>query len=122
MTSKATFSKEAKLLKAVLMQFSKGKTKLFRNNVGLFMTKDGRRVMTGLCKGSSDIIGWTEVEIKPHMVGKRVAVFTALETKAAKGKPTKEQTNFVNTVKEAGGLANIVYTLDDVKKTIDLLT
>jgi len=122
MTSKMTFSKESVFLKKALMTFSKGSTRLFRNNVGLFQTKDGRKVMTGLCKGSSDIIGWTEVEIKPHMIGKKVAVFTAIETKAAKGKPTKEQINFVEKVKEAGGLATVAYTLEDIKKTLDLLT
>lgn len=78
--------------------------RLFRNNVGLFDTLDGRKIRTGLCVGSSDLIGWTEVTITPEMVGRKVAVFTAVEVKAPRGRLTKEQAAFIAAVNRHGGI------------------
>ena len=91
------------------MKCSRGVTKLFRNNVGLFKTIDGRTVRTGLCKGSSDIIGWTSLEVTPEMVGMNVALFTAIEVKD-KSKATEEQLHFISVVKDAGGIAGIAHS------------
>lgn len=56
--------------------------------------------------GTSDLIGWTTVEITPKMVGRKVAVFTAIETKESGGGDKREgQINFVDQIKEAGGIA-----------------
>lgn len=81
--------------------------RLFRNNVGSLQDARGRYVQYGLCVGSSDLIGWTEVEITPDMVGKRVAVFTAIEVKAPKGKPTEAQNAFIDAVLRSGGRAGV---------------
>ncbi len=108
--------KESILLRSVLSSAPYYKSVLFRNNVGLFSTinKVGsqRMVRTGLCKGSSDGIGWTERVITEGMVGKKIAIFTAIETKSEKGKATVEQKEFINRVLEAGGIAGIVRDLD----------
>ena len=79
----------------------------FRNNVGLFTTKDGRKIRTGLRKGSSDLIGWTPIKITKEMVGKTVAVFTAIEVKQNGKKPEKggEQEKFIENVNRVGGIA-----------------
>lgn len=87
--------------------------RLFRNNVGGLQDATGRYVQYGLCVGSSDLIGWTEVEITPDMVGKKVAVFTAIEVKAAKGRPTQLQQDFIAAVRTAGGLAGIARSRAD---------
>lgn len=110
--------KESGVLHAILKGFSNGPTRLFRNNVGLFQTADGRKVMTGLCKGSSDIIGWTSVTVTENMVGHKLAVFTAIEVKGPRGRPTKEQVNFIEQVQNAGGLAQICFSTEDVKKLL----
>ena len=94
--------------------------RLFRNNVGTGWvgktTHQGSRVIienprplqAGLCQGSSDLIGWTTVEVTPDMVGKKIAVFTAVEVKASTGKVSSEQINFIQRVREAGGIAGAV--------------
>lgn len=87
--------------------------RLFRNNVGLFKTQDGRNVQTGLCIGSSDLIGFQSITITPEMVGQKIAVFTAIEIKTPKGKPTHEQINFIECVRKFGGIAAIVKSVDD---------
>lgn len=91
-----------------MSQFSR----MFRNNVGAFKTK-GRWIKFGLVKGSSDLIGWTRVEIMPDMVGKTVAVFTAVEIKTKTGKATPAQLYFVERVKLDGGYAGIARSVED---------
>lgn len=68
----AEYNVQAKILLAA----SRLSNRLFRNNVGLFKTIDGRIIKTGLHNGSSDLIGWTQVKITPDMVGKTVAILT----------------------------------------------
>lgn len=81
----------------------------FRNNVGAFLTLDGKRkVRCGLHPGSSDRIGWRSVEITPEMVGQRLAVFVAIEVKRPDGSLSDEQGRFLSAVHEAGGEAVLV--------------
>lgn len=80
---------------------------LFRNNVGALKDKDGRVVSYGLCKGSSDLIGWRPLLITQDMVGKTIAQFVAVECKAATGSVTPEQQRFTDTVNKAGGVGII---------------
>lgn len=99
---------------------------LFRNNVGNgvlgkitsqngadFIIKNGRRVQYGLCPGSSDLIGWKRVTITQDMVGESVAVFLAVEVKQPGGVVSDLQTNFLNQVRGAGGLAGIAHNTDE---------
>jgi hypothetical protein len=85
----------------------------FRNNVGLFTTNTGDKIRTGLCKGSSDLIGWTTIEVTPEMVGARVGLFVGIEIKSVRGRPSAEQTNFINQVNGAGGVAFIARSPDE---------
>lgn len=105
-------------------------TRLFRQNVGqawageaiksgnIVTIKNPRPLVAGLCKGSSDLIGWTTVVVTPEMVGKPLAVFTAIECKTASGKPTPEQVNFIERVQEAGGFAGVARSVDDALEII----
>ena len=86
--------------------------KIFRNNTGR-IKQGGRVIHFGLCRGSSDLIGWTPVEITPDMVGQTVAVFTAIEVKTPKGRASKEQKNFIEQVQNAGGMAGIARSAED---------
>ena len=72
---------------------------------GSVLIKNARPLHAGLCAGSSDLIGWTVVEITPDMVGRKIAVFTAVESKTATGRATAEQLHFINTVRAAGGFS-----------------
>jgi len=98
---------------------------MHRNNTGVFyaikdhgfkrnqafvnlLNKFFRRVQAGLGKGTSDLIGWRTVEITPDMVGKRIAIFAALEIKTDKGRASPEQINFVKQVRAEGGIAEFV--------------
>lgn len=102
--------------------------RMFRNNVGTgwigktSKTKSGaliienaRPLHSGLCVGSSDLIGWTSIEITDQMVGHKIAVFTALEIKTDTGKISKEQKNFIEMVHKFGGIASVLRSVDDLK-------
>ena len=92
--------------------------RLFRNNVGLFKTQDGRNVQTGLCVGSSDLIGFTAKIITPDDVGKTVAVFTAIEVKTDKGKTSEAQSNFINMVNHFGGIGAVVRSVEEAAQRV----
>lgn len=97
---------ESNISKRIMLQLSKS-CRVFRNNVGLFTTNTGAKVKTGLCKGSSDLIGWHTVVITPGMVGKKIGIFLAVEVKSSKGRASEGQLNFIDKVNESGGIAFI---------------
>ena len=106
--------------------------RIFRNNTGTgwagemirqpngtdVLVKKAMPLHAGLCIGSSDIIGWKSVEITPDMIGKKVAVFVALEVKTEYGKTTEQQINFLKAVKSAGGIAGVVRSENDAKTLV----
>ena len=51
---------------------------------------NARPLEAGMGVGSSDLIGVTRITVTPEMVGKTVAVFTAVEVKVGKDKLSKE--------------------------------
>lgn len=109
-------SAETPIMREILLALSSAGARAFRNNVGVakFFDKHGeeRRVRYGLCTGSSDIIGLVPVKITSDMVGKTVAVFTAIEVKDA-GRQTEEQRRFIAMVKDRGGIAGVARSVSD---------
>lgn len=118
---------ETDLMRRIQMQASKLGARLFRNNIGsawmgqstrqddgTVIIKHARRVTYGIPgEGGSDLIGWTPVVITPEMVGKTVAVFSALEVKTDTGSATPEQMQFLSVVKSSGGISALVRTVDE---------
>lgn len=83
--------------------------RISRNNTGALKSDMGRLVRFGLfAPGGADLIGFTPVLVRPEHVGKRLAVFTALELKCGATKITAAQQQFINNVQENGGIAAIV--------------
>jgi len=93
--------------------------RLWRNNVGRLLDQSGRPVTFGLCPGSADLVGYRTVTITPDMVGQRIAVFAAVEVKAERGRPTPQQTAWLEHVTAAGGLAGIARSVDDARSILD---
>lgn len=100
---------------------------LFRRQVGVFFTRgtakpkqwvdesgnrmtlltNSQMVNMGI-KGQYDWDGWHTMVVTPEMVGKKVAVYTAVEFKSEDGRVSAEQRHYGNTVKMAGGIAGVV--------------
>lgn len=104
-----------------MLALGRGMSRVFRNTVGAgwmgdakempdgsVFIKHPRRVRFGLAPGSSDLIGWESVVVTPEMVGKRLAVFKAVEVKRPKGgRFEKGQADFLTAVTQAGGIAGV---------------
>lgn len=123
-----------------ILRLSAGDVRLFRNNVGQAWAGKSRRISqtgmawlkagdvvvsnarplhAGLCEGSSDLIGWRTMTITPDMVGQQVAVFTAIEVKSDRGRPTPEQRAFVAAVRAMGGRAGVAWSEQDARDILD---
>jgi len=121
---------EGAVITRILIEATKNGWRLFRNSVGLawqgrpteeysLAGRSGesvhvvelagaRRVQYGLCRGSSDLIGWRPLVITADMVGQTVAQFVAIEAKTAQySRTTAEQDNFLDQVSQAGGFAAV---------------
>ena len=110
-------SNEAYVQNKIRLAIGSGDVRLFRNNTGALLDMQGRLVKFGLCKGSSDLIGFRSITITPDMVGQKIAVFSAIEVKD-KGKATVEQKNFINIINNAGGYAGVAKNVNDAKKIL----
>jgi ribosomal protein L27 len=114
----------------ILLAHGSGSVRLWRNNVGTgwagqatkvtpgnrqaiaagirpgdIIIRQGRPLHAGLCVGSSDLIGYRQVD--------GVAQFVALEVKSATGRATKEQSQFLEHITAAGGCAGVVRSIED---------
>lgn len=100
----------------VQMAASQLGARLFRNQVGQYQLADGRWLSSGLCVGSSDLIGWKPVTITQDMVGKTVAQFLAVEVKRPGQKPSIEQRAFIAAVCASGGCAGVVTSQTELRQ------
>lgn len=73
---------------------------VIRQNTGNFELKDGRRIVCGV-KGLSDLL----------FVGNGRVAF--IEVKTPTGKPTAEQINFIERMKQLGHSAGIARSVED---------
>lgn len=112
---------ETVIMRRIMLALSEAGAIVFRNETGQYWTGktlhrsgnqitlgDARMVPCGLFKGSADLIG----------IWPPTGQFLAIEVKTAKGRATKEQLHFINTVKSAGGIAGIARSSKDA---LDLL-
>lgn len=104
--------KESDFMRQVMIRATNEGARVFRNQVGRYQLLDGTYISSGLCVGSSDLIGWKTVQVTPEMVGKKMAVFVAIECKSDNGRLTTEQKNFIETVLNSGGIAFVVRPSD----------
>lgn len=134
---------EVNVMRRIMKRLSSEGARVFRNNVGQAWTglakvirksgtyyceegdvivKHARRFHGGLEVKSSDIIGWTPVEITENMVGKTVAVFTGIEVKSDEKKASaavtskqaheKGQQNFCAAIRLSGGFSGFAGSED----------
>ena len=119
----------------ILLACGNGSTRLWRNNVGTgwagqatkvtpgnlrsvaqalrpgdVVIRQGRPLHAGLCVGSSDLIGYRQVD--------GVAQFVALEVKSPNGRPTTQQVQFLDHINAVGGCAGIVRSVEDAQTVL----
>lgn len=134
--------REAPVQQRVLLALSRGLTRLFRVNTGMAYAGRGeihrgaqpktvtlypgdavvrraQHIRMGLTNGGSDTIGWSSVDITPEWVGRRVAVFTAIEVKGDGGRVSEDQERFIQNVRLAGGIAGVAYSAEEAQEIVD---
>lgn len=102
----------------------------WKNNRGAGILKNGNRERyitfgfpppppRGMDKlKGGDRIGWTEIEVTPDMVGKKIAVFTNIEIKGPGDILTTGQKDWHNKVIEHYGISKIWYENKVIKEII----
>ena len=93
---------ESDLMRAVMIALSAQGHQVFRGNVGMFYTKDGRPVRSGLPVGFSDLFGFT-ADARPFFI----------EVKTATGRLRPEQTAFLDAMRKRGAIAGVARTVAD---------
>lgn len=88
-------------MRAIMVALSAAGHQVFRGNVGLFFTKDGRPVRSGLPAGFSDLFGFTSCG-RPFF----------LEVKTETGKLRTEQRAFLVAMQNRGAIAEVVRSVD----------
>lgn len=105
---------EADLYSSIPLAYSRGSTRLFRMNSGmawsgtivnrtprLLTLRDYHPVKLGPT-GMGDLIGWSGG-----------GIFTSIECKSKARRPTREQINFIDLVRQQGGRAGIARSVED---------
>jgi hypothetical protein len=128
----------------ILLACGNGDARLWRNNVGTgwagpatkitagnlravaqglqpgdVVIRGGRPLRAGLCQGSSDLIGYRSLVVRPEHVGRQIAVFAAVEVKSATGRATAEQQAFLRHLQAAGGRAGIARSVADAQAIME---
>jgi hypothetical protein len=125
---------EKAIVSRFLIEASRKGARMFRNNTGMgwigkaeffkkqqfvkvlsgdVVIRHARALHAGLCKGSADTIGWTPITITEEMLGRKLAIFTAVEMKDDKGIVSQEQIDFIKSIQNDGGLACIAWSVED---------
>lgn len=127
-------------LNRIRLACSRGTTRLFRNSVGQgwvgkwhkanqvetvtlypgdVVIRKARVLHAGLTEGSGDLVGWDSREIKPEHVGQTWAVFVSLEAKEGTGRLAPAQRGWMAAVRDAGGIAEEVRSVEDAVRAVD---
>lgn len=122
---------EHEIQKTIALKCSTKTVKLWRNDNGLAyqgktITRSGTTAVISNCAafkyglgvGTPDLIGCKSVIVTPDMVGKKVAVFVGIEVKTDKGRLSWEQKNFLEMLKEQGGIAGVARSVEEAREII----
>ena len=104
---------ETKIQNRIMIDMSEKGYLVWRNQVGLFKTLDGRTVNIGI-KGSSDLMAVKPTVITPEMVGQTLAVFVAVEVKTATGRQSEPQKKWQKAVEKLGVKYILARSEDDI--------
>lgn len=125
---------ERKVLHRTMIALSTAGARVFRNHVGTayqgkalrftqptvvnveqgdIVIRKARTVRAGLMTGSSDLVGWNSRLIDEYDVGRRVAQFIACEVKSIDGEVEPEQQQFLEVVRDSGGVAILARSADE---------
>ena len=98
---------EESILHRCMLALSEAGCTVFRANVGLFYTRDGRPVKTGLPVGFSDLFGFTPGR-RPFFI----------EVKSATGRLRPAQSAFLDAMADRGAIAIVARDAESVVEQV----
>ena len=110
----ATSPGEYEIQQRIRLACGRGATRLWRNNTGALIDRQGRLVRFGLCK-----VGLRRVEITAAMVGQHIGQFIAIEVKTPQGAIRPEQESYLRLVQQFGGVAAICRSLEEARTVLE---
>jgi hypothetical protein len=111
---------ETTLMRKIQVAASRVRARLFRNNCGALMNKQGTWVKFGVASpGGSDLIGFVPRAVTSKDIGKTIAVFAACEVKIPGNKLTKEQQAFLDMVNASGGIGFVARSVEEALGVIE---
>lgn len=99
---------ETEVLRLIMIRVSEMGHRCWRNNRGLFYTREGVPVICGLANGSGDLIGITST-------GRLISI----EVKSASGRLRSEQRQWMDMVNNMGGIGICARTPDEAEEKIN---
>jgi len=99
---------EADLMRSIMIALSNEGHFVVRANVGLFFTKDGRPIRSGLPVGFPDLFGHRSFDARAYY----------MEVKTATGRVTASQEQFLLAMRQRGAIAGVVRSIDDAIKLL----
>ena len=124
---------ESTVQQEIQIEAAKHSCVLLRNNSGARRNENGALYYYGLGVVSKkqneeikspDLVGYKTITIKPHHVGKKIAVFTGVEVKKegwefdSKDEREVAQKRFLIKVKRRGGFSGFAQSVEDLKRII----
>lgn len=92
---------------------------LYRNRRGMVQLQSGARMPIGLGpNGTGDLIGYLTITITPDMIGRKVAIFSMIESKTATGKLEDHQRDRILEVRDAGGISGCARSAEDSEQIL----
>ena len=110
--------KESEIEAQVVLEAPKHACVLWKNARGY--DKEAKQRYGVGTNGASDLIGLKVVTITPDMVGREIAVFTAVEIKTPNGRVKPEQEMFIRAVLNKGGFAGVARSAEDLKNIFNI--
>lgn len=121
---------ETDLYTEILTEYSRGNTRLFRQNAGLawqgtvvshtpqrLILAHPRPIKMG-APGLSDLGGWTTMAVVGEGGMVPAAIYVAIECKWGRSRTRPEQAAFIEVVKQAGGRAGIARCVEDAGRIL----
>ena len=99
---------ETEAMRLIMIRVSEMGHRVWRNNRGLFYTREGVPVICGLANGSADLIGIT-----------RTGRLLSIEVKTISGTLRKYQRAWMNMINNMGGIGICARTPEDAEQKIN---
>jgi len=111
---------EFQTLRDIVLACSNRDTRLWHMQAGKFRALHSDAIIHVGVPGMSDLFGPRSVTVTQDMVGRRIAVFCAIEVKSPTGRTARNQLDLIHVVENLGGYAGVARSVDEARAILRL--